>query len=167
MPDSPEYDFQTQLLIGAGGEKKVIEAMRRNKMLVQIEDDLRLQRLGIDCWIKRRREGVVCYYSVEIKTDTKADETGNAFLEYAIVDNRGTKPGYLPKCTAQMIAYYVVGLGKIFFYETMRLKEFMLENMLAYPTRVSSNGHYRGRGLCVPLVALEDCLFESIDIWQT
>lgn len=112
------------------------------------------QRAGIDriftCKNTRRR------FTVEYKSDSKAAETGNAFVESVSVDIDG-KDGWALTCLAQYLAYYIPPQRTIYLIQVVDLKNALIFWREKYPERKSRNEKYNTLGILVPLQEFATC----------
>lgn len=103
---------------------------------------------GIDRIFEHRNTHV--RLSVQYKTDWKAAETGNAFIETVSVDTSEV-PGWAYTCLAQRIYYFVPPRNEIYELDTMKLKRHLPAWEQLYSTGKSHNATYTTSGLKVPL----------------
>ena len=115
------------------------------------------QRNGID----RRISKDSGMWEIEIKTDFKAAETGNAFIEVVSVDTAG-KDGWAYTSTADCIGYMVPHLGEIYMIKPSALRRILPQWESRYPTRAAQNNGYKTHGACVPLPELKKLAYTTI-----
>lgn len=110
------------------------------------------ERRGIDRFFCHRQTGVS--YSVEYKTDHKAHESGNVFIETMSVDTAG-KRGWAYTSTAQVLVYFIPQREAALRADMLTVKR-RLSEWAVYPERPAWNKSrsgelYRTLGLLVPL----------------
>jgi len=110
------------------------------------------QRRGIDRkFIKGHIE-----LTVEYKTDFKAGETGNAFIETESVRNANTeKKGWLLTTQAQVIVYYLPTRGKALWLSALDLKSKYEYWHGCFRKSTARNDGYHSTGIIVPLEEVE------------
>lgn len=130
----------------------------KGMMVIAVAKDL--QDLGID-FLMTGRSGK--RMSVELKSDERATETGNAFLELVSMsssDGWPDKPGWMYTSIAQVLAYYLPLDGRVLFLDMADLKLSLGDFVGRYSIRHTSNGWYRSKGVVMPLKDLERRAFE-------
>lgn len=110
------------------------------------------QRRGIDRIFAHRRTGK--RLSVEYKTDYRAAQTGNAFVETVSVDTAG-KAGWAHSSKADYLIYYVPGDGLIYVLPLELLRRELPRWVRQYPLRAAQNEGYATHGVLVPLDEFE------------
>lgn len=109
------------------------------------------QKLGIDRVFKNQCTGEA--YTIEIKTDTVAAKTGNAFLEIAKHLNP-YRPGWVYTCQADFL-FYLVPHQMLIVVRPNTLRLHIESWLISYPLRnVKSEGkhqNYQTQGVLVPL----------------
>ncbi len=157
------YDFKTQLDRGVEAEKLVADYLDRMGFYVEEAKDMALQRKGIDYFVVSPT-GVLM--SVEIKTDFRAAETGNVFLETVSVEKYGIvdKLGWIYTSAAQVLVYYVTGLEEIYFVDMTAFKMKVADFKEWYREVEIKNKTYVGRGLVMPLKDFKDYVFKMVKI---
>lgn len=152
-----EYTFRDKLAEGERGERFIAEALK-DYGKVYLVPDMGFQRVGIDAVFVSDRYG---YTSLQIKQCRRAQKSGNAFIEVAILDENKQNPslGWAMKTVAQHVAYWAVGTGRVYLMETMKVKREIPTWRAHYRTaysRSSENGRvWHGEGICVPLDVIE------------
>jgi hypothetical protein len=111
------------------------------------------QRHGIDRIFTRRQTGQ--RLAVEYKTDYKASETGNAFVETVSVDAAG-KASWAYSSEADYLIYYVPGDGLIYVLALEILRRELPRWIEEYPLRAAQNEGYTTHGVLVPLHKFEE-----------
>lgn len=148
MNSPATYDFTTQLTQGAEGER-ILDNYFANWFTIRHATRLE-QRNGIDRIFTR--EGAT--YKVEYKTDTRASQTGNAFVETVSVDTAG-KRGWAYTSEAEYLLYYVPGPETVYIIPFAQLRRHLTQWEQQYPTRKIPNRGYQTHGLLVPLDEFE------------
>ena len=115
---------------------------------------MEFQRLGIDR-IFTKQNGQ--RFTVEYKTDERAHETGNIFVETVSVKKGETveKLGWAHTSTAQLLVYYVPGIQRLYIVDMLALRDKLDKWSKQHRTAQADNGGYVGEGLLVPLQKLE------------
>ncbi len=119
------------------------------------------QRSGLDRFFVDRATGA--RRSVEYKTDWRAAETHNAFVETVSVDSH-EKPGWVHTCSADLLFYYVPGEELVYVFVPSELRRLLPEWELRYPTRKAKNEGYWTHGVCVPLAEFERHVLEVVSL---
>lgn len=91
-------------------------------------------------------------YSVEYKSDIKAAQTGNVFIETLSVDTSGAA-GWAPKSLAQILVTYIPDSREVIVTEMMRIKD-ALPAWALFRGATSDNGNYKTHGILVPISEL-------------
>ncbi len=110
------------------------------------------QRRGIDRIFVHRQTGR--RLTVEYKTDYKAAQTGNAFVETISVDTAG-KAGWAYSSAADYLIYYIPGDGLLYVLALESLRRELPRWMHDYPLRAAQNEGYATHGVLVPLREFE------------
>ena len=144
------YDFDEQKAKGNAGEQFL-------DRWFGAEYDIRPatrhgQRRGIDRVFSHRQTGR--RLAVEYKTDYKAAQTGNAFVETVSVDTAG-KPGWAHSSKADYLVYYVPGDGLIYVLALETLRRQLPRWVRQYSLRSAQNEGYATHGVLVPLAEFE------------
>lgn len=144
------YQFQPQLAQGEAGERKLDEHFAQwfTIRLATMEE----QRQGIDRIFTRHTDGDT--FKVEYKTDSRAAETGNAFVETISVDT-AHKLGWAHTSQSDVLLYYVPGTEVVYIITMRRLQKCLTRWAETYPTRRTPNQGYHTHGLLVPLDEFE------------
>lgn len=112
-----------------------------------------MQLMGVDRLFTSRADGA--RYTVEYKADTRAGETGNAFIETVSVDAR-RKAGWAYTSCAQILAYYLPTTGRVYVVNLPALRAKLPDWVRRFsPPRKIPNRGYNTLGLTVPLSELE------------
>lgn len=147
----PVYNFRQQLAIGERCERVLDQYFAENLDYRIFKVPINLQHLGIDRVFINPKNRLEAW---EYKSDIKAHETGNAFIEIAIVRENVPSPGWAYTSNANWIAYWVPGLAKVYLIHPPRLRE-VLPTWECYPQGVARNNGFHAVGLLVPLKQLE------------
>lgn len=150
------YDFNTQLAKGEEAERALDRHFDRWFDITPASAVE--QARGIDRWFVSRASGK--RLAIEYKTDWRAAETDNAFIE---IENKATSmdaytaPGWAYTTQADRVLYYCPGSGgeKIYVLPTKRIRTALQTWLKRYPRRVVHNRRYDTTGLLVPLAELE------------
>lgn len=137
------YDFDTQLAIGKQGEDLVAQVLG-SVLGVRLKEANRAGPLaGFDFTLPTIK--------IEVKTDRKAADTGNLFLEYAKEDGSA---GGLAISTAHVYAVWIPGISKLYLLNMADIQAFLAEKWNKYRTFYvsSTNGHgWKVRGIAPPI----------------
>ncbi len=158
-----QHKFTDSLKVGEVGEK-VLDGYFSNKF--DIEDvEMVDQRRGIDRRYTHKESGAVC--TVEYKTDVRAADTGNVFIE--IWSNKqNKKKGWAYTSQAQWLYFYIPGTNKVYISEMtrvkMKLKDWASDYRKVGVRNKSGNSYYTTEGIPVPIKDFEDICFDVIDI---
>ena len=142
-----QHNFMDSLAVGEEHEKLLDEFFSRYFDITPATNEE--QRLGIDRFFVMKGTGE--RYSVEYKTDIRAHDTGNAFIETVSVMRGGEveKLGWVYTSTAQRLLYYIPGMEAVFIFDTMTLRD--LVKKWKYIKAQADNGSYVGEGMLVPM----------------
>lgn len=102
--------------------------------------------------------------SVEYKTDDKATDTGNIFVETVSNDVSGA-PGWAYSSLAQVIVIYLPREGFAYFANAVRIKQSLDTWRKVYLEKRVWNDGYFTRGLCVPRPDFEAVCFAAKQIF--
>lgn len=157
------YDFQEQLKKGQTGESLIAAYFSEQFEVIPATDAQ--QRQGIDFTFVDRRTGKSL--TVQVKTDEKAEITGNAFLETISVDKSGgcqQKQGWIFTSVATWLLYYLPQTSKLYIFELDALRAKMPSFAKQYPTKTARNHNYNTHGICVPLKDLSELATKILTI---
>jgi hypothetical protein len=123
------------------------------------------ERKGIDRYFEHVNTGVC--YSVEYKTDHKAAETGNVFIETKSVDT-ANKAGWAYTSLAQVLIYFVPAFERAYRTDMTAIKR-ILSTWSSYPEgrawNAGRNGEvYRTWGRLVPLDVFRGVCLQEHDV---
>ena len=146
------HDFGESLSRGEGGEDLLDSFFSK---WYDIKPATREeQRQGIDRHFTRLDTGD--HSLVEYKTDWKASETGNAFIETVSVDT-ADKAGWAHTSKADWLVYFLPNSKVIYIAPFGKLREALPEWLATYPVRPAINRGYNTHGVLVPLAEFEKC----------
>ena len=142
------YDFTTQLFRGLKGEAIIREHFSPRWEI--ITTSRKFQQRGIDFIFKSRENGDS--YRIEVKSDSTASQTNNAFIEtYSVFPS---KRGWVYTCQADFL-FYFLPLDRIIYSFRPHAIRKLLPEWQKYPTRNIPNKGYESKGILVPLAELE------------
>jgi hypothetical protein len=148
-PSQPHtYSFNAKLSEGEFWERELDRRFSQWYTIAPASDAE--QRKGIDR-IFQSLDGAV--WTVQYKADSKAAQTGNAFVELVSVDKSGVK-GWAYTCQAQLLLYYVPPAATIYVVPVVSLKLALARWQGEYQRRTIPNKGYNTIGLLVPLTVL-------------
>jgi hypothetical protein len=110
------------------------------------------QRSGIDRWFRPHTEPARLI-AVEYKTDARANQTGNAFIETESV--AGKKQGWAYTSRADILIYRITEPDAIYILPMPRLRSALPGWLARYRTVNVQNPTYVTVGVLVPLLELE------------
>lgn len=119
------------------------------------------QRRGIDRIFKNEDTGKE--ERVEYKTDWRAHETHNAFIETVSVDTEQIR-GWAWTTQADVIFYYVPVEELVYVLQPSVIRELLPRWEACYRTGKARNQTYFTHGILVPLDELEQCAREVISL---
>lgn len=151
------YDFGKQLNIGAAGEAALDAFFVR--WYVVIKATAEDQRRGIDrTFINRMSQKT---FTVEYKTDSRAHQTGNAFIETETYPDRA-QSGWAYTSQADWLFYFVPQTRTVYIVHLATMRTWLPKWEKSYPTRKIPNANYQTHGLLVPLDELRKCASEIV-----
>lgn len=142
------YSFTKQKAIGDRGEEAILAYFSEEWHIEKAH--FAQQKKGIDFNFQHRRDGISC--TIELKTDTRAHETGNAFVE--TYSDFPRKKGWAYTCQADYLFYYLPQDGLIYVFLPNKIRE-LLPKWAKYPNRNIPNQSWVTRGVLVPLAEFE------------
>lgn len=151
------YGFTEKLAEGEQGEAFIASCLSVLGR-IHIVSSMGYQRIGIDAFIASERYG---YTSIQFKRCSQAARYGNAFIEIRILDEHKKEKdiGWAYKTTANNIAYWAVGTGRIYVMDTMAVKRQLpswKEQFRIGQGCSNENGRtWYAEGLCVPLSVIQ------------
>jgi hypothetical protein len=151
------YDFTQQKKQGDLGEKAIRDHFKKDWFISPAS--LPDQKKGIDFYFQHRRDGIHC--TVELKTDTRASQTGNAFVE--TFSSYPDRMGWAYTCQSDFLFYYLPQDRLIYVFRPKVIKE-RLKTWEKYPSRNIPNKSWTTRGLLVPLHEFEKHANQTISL---
>jgi hypothetical protein len=137
------YSFKTQLAKGKAQEARLDKFFSRWFEIAPATREQ--QRQGIDRLWTGKQHGQ--HLSVEYKADWTASGTGNVWLE---VETAGGA-GWMLKCRASHLVYFLPESGMAFLAETQTLKEKLPGWAQKFPVRQAQDDGWVSVGLLVPV----------------
>lgn len=152
---SAAYGFDDQFDLGCFGEDRLSEFRHEHYTLTK--STLEMEKHGIDFIFANRLTGKS--WTIELKTDFKAFESENAFVETISVDNATQhRAGWVYTSEAQILLYFIPQSGSLYILDLARLREKMPEFARRFQTVSTStrrhSTYYRTHGILVPLTEL-------------
>lgn len=138
------YSFSQQKTIGAQAEAALDRWLDRFYRLRPATGPQ--QRQGIDRQATHRITGR--QFTLEYKADSRANQTGNAFVETASV--APSKPGWAFTCSADYLLYWVKNRG-VYVCRPLVVRRHLSDWQRTCPIRSIPNQGYQTEGLLVPL----------------
>jgi Holliday junction resolvase-like predicted endonuclease len=156
------FDFESQLQQGFQGEAEIIAHLTaQGWRCTKANRDQ--ERQGIDYITAKGKES----RTIEIKSDSRATNTGNAFIETVSV-LKGTeiiKKGWAYTCQANFLFYYLPVDLVAYVYQPSILRTYTDLWIKKNYRKVSvPNKGYLTQGILVPLWELENTAIEIINI---
>lgn len=153
------FDFAQQLAKGEAAERLLDEYFADRFEILPVTREG--QRKGIDrVFIDRQTH---THESVEYKTDWRAQNTGNAFIETVSVDSQ-EKRGWAYTTQADLVFYYVPGEELVYVLQPVVIRERLPKWQQRYRAAKARNEGYYTHGVLVPLDELERCAREVISL---
>ena len=140
------YEFNQQFEQGSQGETSLDKHFSYWYFVLPVP--MAMQRLGVDRvfihvdTLKMRL--------IEYKTDARAAQTGNVFIETVSVDRDG-KPGWIYTSHADWLFYYLPQMQVCHLLEFTVLRTQLDHWLKHYPLKVIPNKGYNTKGIIVPL----------------
>lgn len=138
------HDWDEKYKEGLEGEKEIDDFFSKYFTIYEVERWQ--QRLGVD----RTFELENWRFDVEYKSDKRASDTGNAFIETTSVITQ-SKEGWAEKTLSDIIVYYLPKDKIAYLIRTDLLKEKMKVWKAKYPLVKAQNFGYYSVGTLVPL----------------
>jgi len=152
------YSIEEQTKIGEEYEAILDDFFASQYDIEQVSVDV--QKLtGMDRIFTRKTTGVKA--SVEYKTDFKAQDTGNVFIETESIGGTG-KPGWAYCSIAQLLIYFIPRKNLIYIADMFKIKSEIDKLAVAYGVKSVDNGHFKMLGVPVPFEAFEDYVLSII-----
>lgn len=158
-------DFKNDLLRGDKGEAILDKYYQKYFIIKPVT--AQEQRLGIDR-IYTHKLLRYCY-SVEYKTDFRAHQTGNVFIE--TWSDKGKKRGWATSSLSQMLVYYVPGINTAYQTTMLTIKSKIAEWLQSYneiSVQNNTNGNtWASAGLAIPIPLFEKlCHRKDTILWE-
>ena len=153
------FDFEEQLAVGKKGEQLVryyYESQLdegKTKFIVRDAKEEE-QKKGADFFIINNELG--CRY-VEVKTDTRAEETGNVALEVQVVyGDTDKRIGCALKTFPDFLMYWIYPTKRILYWNPERLIPYIMDWIINKEYRIvdAENKNFFSRSLIVPIDVL-------------
>ena len=153
------FDFEEQLAVGKKGEQLVryyYESQQdegKTKFIVRDAKEEE-QKKGADFFIINNELG--CRY-VEVKTDTRAEETGNVALEVQVVyGDTDKRIGCALKTFPDFLMYWIYPTNRILYWNPERLIPYIMDWIINKEYRIvdAENKNFFSRSLIVPIDVL-------------
>lgn len=160
------HQWRKSLQVGKDGEKKIVDILGDIEGvydIIDVSDDKQYQEEDID-YIVVMNNGTE--KKVEVKTDTY--DSGNLFYEtMSCIETNSI--GCLEKTGADIIVYYFIKTGEIYFLPTKPFRKWVHREKDNFQIRNLKNGRYNGstytsRGLLIPKRYLESGLSQCVKI---
>ena len=143
-----KHEFGRSLGVGKWGESRIDTVLAT--MFEHSEIDLfREKSHGMDRLLLRR-DATDRRYSAEYKTDVRAAQTRNIFVEVVSNDTTGA-PGWAVKSVAQLLFVYVPHWDRLYGCSMLKVKHCLPRWEALYERKPVRNGAYRTWGLPVPV----------------
>lgn len=116
---------------GRSGETAIMSYFRRFGYAVDDKtDDAFYRERDVDMVISKANKS----FRVEVKTDTRAKETGNIIVEGMMHRVQGARRGWFYFCEADILCYYIENAQKAYFLDWCKVKALILSGK-AYPCK--------------------------------
>lgn len=159
---SQPFDFQQQLKRGEAGEK-TLDAYFGQRYQIR-RATMAEQRRGIDRFFINPANGRT--WSLDYKTDTRAAQTGNVFIETKTHPDRDHS-GWAYTSEAGWLFYYLPDIWTVYAVNQPYLRAKVLPIWAArYPLRSAKNKTYTTYGLIVPVAEFARCASKTFDLRQ-
>jgi hypothetical protein len=146
------HSFGVQDARGATGEARVVEYLQSHGFAVERVTTLREQFEGIDLYATSPRTGE--RKRLEVKTDYRAAQTGNAAVETVSNDVTG-RQGWALTTTADFVLYLVDGMDVLYWLTPAAIRAAVPRWAREYRPFAAQNAGYVTTGILVPLRELE------------
>ena len=154
------FDFEEQLEIGKQGEKLIkrfyeTQKTKENKNRYIVRDARKEEQLkGADFFIISNELGT---RYVEVKTDTRAEQTGNVALEIQIVYGEDDKRiGCALKTFPDFLMYWIYPTNRVLYWNPEKLIPYIMDWIINQEHRIvdAENKNFFSRSLIVPIDVL-------------
>ena len=154
------FDFEEQLEIGKQGEKLIkrfyeTQKTEEGKNEYIVRDARKEEQLkGADFFIINNKLGT---RYVEVKTDTRAEETGNVALEIQIVyGDTDKRIGCALKTFPDFLMYWIYPTNRVLYWNPEKLIPYIMDWIINQEHRIvdAKNKNFFSRSLIVPIDVL-------------
>jgi len=154
------FDFEEQLEIGKQGEKLIkrfyeTQKTKEDKNRYIVRDARKEEQLkGADFFIISNELGT---RYVEVKTDTRAEQTGNVALEIQIVyGDTDKRIGCALKTFPDFLMYWIYPTNRVLYWNPERLIPYIMDWIINQEHRIvdAENKNFFSRSLIVPIDVL-------------
>lgn len=154
------FDFEEQLEIGKQGEKLIkrfyeTQKTEEDKNKYIVRDARKEEQLkGADFFIISNELGT---RYVEVKTDTRAEQTGNVALEIQIVyGDTDKRIGCALKTFPDFLMYWIYPTNRVLYWNPERLIPYIMDWIINQEHRIvdAENKNFFSRSLIVPIDVL-------------
>ena len=154
------FDFEEQLEIGKQGEKLIkkfyeTQTTEEGKNKYIVRDARKEEQLkGADFFIISNELGT---RYVEVKTDTRAEQTGNVALEIQIVyGDTDKRIGCALKTFPDFLMYWIYPTNRVLYWNPERLIPYIMDWIINQEHRIvdAENKNFFSRSLIVPIDVL-------------
>ena len=154
------FDFEEQLEIGKQGEKLIkkfyeTQTTEEGKNKYIVRDARKEEQLkGADFFIINNELGT---RYVEVKTDTRAEQTGNVALEIQIVyGDTDKRIGCALKTFPDFLMYWIYPTNRVLYWNPERLIPYIMDWIINQEHRIvdAENKNFFSRSLIVPIDVL-------------
>tara|TARA_R100000353_G_scaffold34121_1_gene27394 strand:+ start:896 stop:1429 length:534 start_codon:yes stop_codon:yes gene_type:complete len=154
------FDFEEQLEIGKQGEKLIkrfyeTQKTKEDKNRYIVRDARKEEQLkGADFFIINNELGT---RYVEVKTDTRAEQTGNVALEIQIVyGDTDKRIGCALKTFPDFLMYWIYPTNRVLYWNPERLIPYIMDWIINQEHRIvdAENKNFFSRSLIVPIDVL-------------
>jgi hypothetical protein len=150
-----QNQFEAKKAEGEWFEKIIDKFYSRRFGVSLMPVSMELQMLGIDRIVTDPETGE--RWSLEIKTDFRASQTGNFFIEICTNDITGRKGWAWTSC-AQELALFVPDMHTLFITEMRNIKKILPDWLTRFQTKTANNGNHCSKGVIVSIEAfIRDC----------
>lgn len=151
------FDFDEQLEVGKKGEKLIksyyeSQQTDEGKRKYIVRDAFKEEQLkGADFFIMNQELGT---RYVEVKTDTRAEETGNVALEIQVVyGDTDKRIGCALKTFPDFLMYWIYPTNRVLYWNPDRLIPYIMDWVINKEYRIvdAQNKNFFSRSLIVPI----------------
>lgn len=135
--------------VGTDGEALIAAYLSPSWIVTRAGEDL--QRRGVDL-VLTSKNGDGNSYTVEVKTDHRADGTGNAFVELRSTRYKG---GWAIACRADYLFYVLPQTMLVYVLSPRKIRAHLLRWRGMYPMLSIDKEDYETIGISVPFHELE------------